>query len=67
MVRHMPLTKARINLGAVVKRAGVIPSRSFEMSNRTMASIGFAFSAYDIYGTEVLLQYCGLRREDTYE
>ena len=22
---------------------------------------------YDIYGTEVLLQYCGLRREDTYE
>ena len=22
---------------------------------------------YDIYGQEVLLQYCGLRREDTYE
>lgn len=29
-------------------------------------SLGRFQSRYDVYGREVVLQYCGLRREDTY-
>jgi hypothetical protein len=41
-----------------ITRAGVIPSRSFGMSNRTMASIGSAFSASVSATTFMVQKFC---------